>query len=117
VQKRAITQLKTDVIVNDTIVPLNAFTQNYIGNVLRSIVASLGHSSRDVAVHIDGSELCIYTEKGELPLLKDFARKLVESTVKGLVSPLKGVFWLQSLTVATKDVSGESAISEQGQKT
>jgi len=108
--------LKTDVIVNDTIVLLNEFTRNYIGNVLRSIVASLGHSSKDVAVHIDGNGLCIYTEEGELPLLKDFARMLVESTVKGLVSPLRGVFWLQSLTVTIKDVSGEAAVSEQGQK-
>lgn len=115
-QKRDITQLKTDVIVNDTIVPLNEFTQNYIGNVLRSIVASLGHPSRDVAVHIYGNGLYIYTEEGELPLLKDFARMLVESTVKGLVSPLKGVFWLQGLTITTKDISGESTVSEQGQK-
>lgn len=113
-QKKDITQLKTDVIVNDTIVPLNEFTQNYIGNVLRSIVASLGHSSKDVAVHIDNTGLSIYTEAGELPLLKDFARLLVESTVKGLISPLKGVFWLQNLSVMTKDVSGESAVSEQG---
>lgn len=114
-QKRDITQLKTDVIVNDTIIPLNEFTQNYIGNVLRSIVESIGHASKDVAVHIDGGDLSIYTEKGELPLLKDFARQLVESTVKGMVSPLRGVFWFQSLIVSTRLGSRETAASEQGQ--
>jgi len=107
--------LKTDVIVNDTIVPMNEFTQNYIGNVLLGIVKSLGYTCTDVAVHIDGNGLSIYTEKGELPLLKDFARLLVESTIKGMVSPLRGVFWLQSLIVTTRVAADEVAVSEQMQ--
>ncbi|MBI5076733.1 MAG: hypothetical protein HZB62_16430 [Nitrospirae bacterium] len=109
----AITRWQTDVIVNDTIVPVNEFTQNYIGNVLLGIAMSLGHTCRDVAVHIDGNGLSIYTEKGELPLLKDFARLLVESTLKGMVSPLRGVFWLQSLIVTTKVAADKVTVSER----
>ncbi|MBI5846916.1 MAG: hypothetical protein HZB31_03055 [Nitrospirae bacterium] len=111
--KSAITRLKTNVVVNDAIIPMNEFTQNYIGNVILGIVKSLGHSCGDVTVHIDKSGFFIYSEKGELPLLKDFARLLVESTIKGMISPLKGVFWLQSLIVTTRIVSEEAAASER----
>lgn len=103
-------QLQTSLLVNDYIIPLNGFTQNYIGNVLRGIVLSLGHNSKDITIHIDQTGLRIYTEKGEVPLLKDFARLLVESTIKGVLSPLKGVFWLQRITIACKDVSEKSSV-------
>jgi len=86
-------------------VPLNEFTQSYIGNVLRGIVLSLGYDSRDITIHIDEAELRIYTEKGEVPLLKDFTRLLIESTIKGILSPLKGVFWLQRITIASKNAA------------
>lgn len=112
--REGVFQLRTSVIVNDTIIPLNGFTQNYIGNVLRSIAVSLGHPSKAVAVHIDRTGLCIYTEEGELPLLKDFAGLLVENTVKGLISSLRGVSWFQSLTVTTEAVSEELTGQEHG---
>lgn len=95
------TRLKTELLVNDSTVPLNEFTQNYIGNLLRGIALSLGHDSRDIKVQIDHSELTINTENGEIPILKDFARSLIESTIKGVLSPLKGIFWLQKITIIT----------------
>lgn len=103
-QKGVIIQLKTNLIVNDYVVPLNEFTQNYIGNVLRGVVLSLGYDSKDVIVNIDGSELNITTDKGDIPLLKGFTRLLIESTIKGILSPLKGVIWLQKITISCKEI-------------
>lgn len=103
--------MKTSLLVNDSIVPLNEFIQNYMGNVLRGIVLSLGYDSRDITVYIDEAELRIYTEKGEIPLLKDFTRLLVESTIKGVLSPLKGIFWLQRITIVSKDITLSSVQS------
>lgn len=99
------TILKTNLLVNDCVVPLNEFTQNYIGNVLKGVALSLGYDSRDIKVHIDKEEFHIYTENGEIPIIKDFARSLIEGTIKGILSPLKGVFWLQRITIASKDAS------------
>lgn len=104
-QREDIIPLKTSLLVNDYVVPLNEFTQNYIGNVLRGIVISLGYDSRDITLLIDQAGLRIYTEQGEVPLLKDFTRLLITSTVKGILSPLKGVFWLQRINITCKDVS------------
>lgn len=92
-------------LVNDYVIQLNEFTQDYIGNILRGIVLSLGQDSRDITVYIDKTELHIYTENGEIQIMKDFARSLIESTIKGILSPLKGVFWLERITITSKETS------------
>ena len=96
---------KTELCVSDHIVPLNEFTQTYIGNVLRGIVLSLGYDSKDITAHLNDAGLHIYIKNSEIPILKDFARLLIESTIKGVLSPLKGVFWLQEITVTTKNAN------------
>lgn len=95
--------MKANLVVNDYIVPLNDFTQNYIGNVLKGIVFALGHDSSRVTVNIDGTDLYIKTDKGDLSIMKDFTRLLIESTIKGVLSPLKGVIWLQRITITCKE--------------
>ncbi len=97
-----ITQLKTSLLVNNNIVPLNDFTQKYITNVLYAAAISFGVDSNTVTVCVDSDEFHIYTEKGEIDISKkDFARQLIESTVKGILSPLKGIFWLQKITITS----------------
>ncbi len=96
--------MKTNLIVNNYVVPLNEFTQNYIGNVLRGVVLSLGHDSKHFTIDIDGSEINISTENRDLPILKDFTKLLIESTIKGVLSPLKGVIWLQKITISCKEI-------------
>ncbi|GAB4413253.1 MAG: hypothetical protein OHK0032_09340 [Thermodesulfovibrionales bacterium] len=92
--------MKTSLMVNNNIVPLNDFTQNYIAGVLCAIAHTLGDDSKKVTMRIEPEEIHIYTENGELDIKKDFAKGLIESTVKGILSPLKGVFWSQNITIA-----------------
>ncbi len=96
-----ITPLKTSLMVNDYVVPLNDFMQDYIANILCAIANSFGMSPNSVTVCVDSEDFHVYTEKGEIDISKkDFARQLIESTVKGMLSPLKGIFWLQKITIS-----------------
>ena len=92
--------MKTSLTVNNNIVPLNDFTQNYIVSILCAIEHTFGDDSRTVTMRIEHEEFHIYTENGELDIKKDFAKMLIESTVKGILSPLKGAFWSQNITIA-----------------
>ena len=92
--------MKTSLTVNNNIVPLNDFTQNYIASVLCAIAHTFGDDSRTVTMRIEPEEFHIYTENGELDVKKDFAKMPTESTIKGILSPLKGVFWSQNITIA-----------------
>ncbi len=67
-----ITPLKTQLLVNDASVPLNEFTQSYIGNILKGIVRALGENGRNVSIYIESDSLRIYTENGEVELKKEF---------------------------------------------
>ncbi len=89
-------------MVNDYVVPLNKFTQNYIGNILRAIALSLGRQTEEITVYIDQEEVRILTEAGEIPIMKDFAKSIVTSTIKGVLSPLKGIFWLQRISITSR---------------
>lgn len=111
-QAEVIIPLKANLVVNDYIVPLNDFTQNYIGNVMKGIVRSLGHDSKEVTVDIDKSALHISTEKGDVPIVKDFTKLLVESTIKGILSPLKGIIWLQRITIKCMDSETHENITD-----
>ncbi|MEK6671938.1 MAG: hypothetical protein AABY42_00490 [Nitrospirota bacterium] len=91
--------MKTSLAVNDNSIPLNDFTQDYIGNVMMGIAVSLGHSSNAITLDINGTDLSLKTGKGDVIILKDFAKMLIESTIKGILSPLNGVLWLQRITI------------------
>lgn len=94
------TPLKTSLMVNNHVIPLNDFMQGYIANILCAIANSFGISPNSVTVCVDSEDFHIYTEKGEIDISKrDFVKQLIESTVKGMLSPLKGIFWLQKITI------------------
>ncbi len=97
------TNLKTTLVVNDTVIPLNHFTEQYIGNILKSISISLGYDAKKVNIYIDSDELRIYADECEVPVRKDFVRLIVESTIKGVLSPLKGVFWFERISICTEE--------------
>lgn len=103
--------MQTTLLVNDQVIPLNDFTQNYLGNVIKGIVTALGQDSENIMLYIDESGLKIYTEAGEVPLVKDFAKLLIESTVKGVLSPLKGIFWLGRVSISCKKVKGRISMT------
>lgn len=92
--------LKTSLMVNNNIIPLNDFMQDYIANILCAITKSFNVSCSNVTICTDNDEFHIYTELGEIDMSKKvFARQLVESTVKGMLSPLKGILWFQKITI------------------
>lgn len=95
--------MNASLLVNNTAIPLDNFTRDYIANVLRAIAYSLRIDSTDVTICIKPNELHIYTEKGEVGLIKDFAKQLIENTIKGMLSPLKGVFWLKIITITSME--------------
>jgi hypothetical protein len=85
------------------VIPLNDFNQLYIGNILKGIALSLGHSSKKVSVNVDPDGLNIYSGDTEIPVKKEFVHSIIESTIKGMLSPLKGVFWLEKVTITTTE--------------
>lgn len=100
-----ITKMKTNLLVNNNIIPLNDFTQSYIANILCGIARSLGDDSSNITICIEPEEIHISTEKGELDVKRDFVKQLIQSTIKGMLSPLKGIFWLQNITITSKPES------------
>ena len=98
------TDLKTQLLVNDMVIPLNDFTQLYIGNILRGIATSLGCWGKKISMDIDPQGLNLYSEDTDVQIRKkEFAREIVESTVKGMLSPLHGVVWLGKVTIITRE--------------
>ncbi len=93
--------MKTQLTVNNIGVPLNDFTQRYIGNILKSIALTLGTESTMITVSIEPDNLRIFADSGEITVKKDFVKQIVESTIKGVLSPLKGIFWLERITITT----------------
>ncbi len=102
VQREVTTRLKTTLFVNDMVVPLNEFTQQYIGKVLAGIADSLGYNGRRINLYIEPAGLTLFADDNEIPIRKDFVRLLIESTIKGVLSPLKGIFWLERITISTE---------------
>jgi hypothetical protein len=106
--------MQTQLSVNDIIIPLNEFTQRYIGSVMMaiaiSLIPSISLSSEGelvgfpdkVCLYIDSENLAITANSEEVPVKKDFSRNIIESTIKGMLSPLKGVVWLERITISTR---------------
>lgn len=91
--------VKTVLICKGNQIQLNAFTQRYIGNVVVAIAKSLGDISNLVTVQIDENFAGIYADGKKIVIEREFAKQLLQSTVRGLLSPLNGVFWDQEITI------------------
>jgi hypothetical protein len=85
------------------VIPLNDFTQLYIGNVLRGIATSLGLPGSRISLNIDQGGLNLFSEEESVPVTKEFARSMVESTVRGMLSSLEGVVWVERITINTRE--------------
>ncbi|MDO8747306.1 MAG: hypothetical protein Q7J70_06570 [Thermodesulfovibrionales bacterium] len=92
--------MKTSLVVNNNSLPFKDLTQNYIASVLCAIAHSLGDDSRNVTTRSEPEDFHAYTDSGELNIKKGFTMMLIESTIKDLLSPLKGVFWSQNIAIA-----------------
>ena len=103
VRKESTTALKTQLLVNNMVVPLDDFTQQYIGNILRGISVSFGHGGKHVSIDINSTGLNLYSEDKDLHLENDFSQAIVESTIKGMLSPLRGVVWVENVVITTRE--------------
>lgn len=95
--------MKTQLLVNDLVIPLNDFTQLYIGNILRGIATSLGCPEERVSINIDADGLNLFAGYSGIQIEQGFTREIVESTVKGMLSPLKGVVWIEKVIITTSE--------------
>lgn len=98
-----ITALKTTLMVNDIVIPLNDLTQAFLGNVLRGMAVSLGGNSNDVGININFNEPTMYSDDRNIEIYDEYMRSMTVSTVRGMLSSIKGVVWLEKVTLTTKD--------------
>lgn len=97
------TGFKTDLMVNDHVIELNNFVQNYIGAVLYGIISVLDAIPGEVVLVMDSMrDVEIYVDNKEVEIRKRFVKDIVGSTVRGLISPLKGVFLLDRVIIRTR---------------
>lgn len=82
--------VKTELYVNDKFISLNPFNQDYVGNILKGIVIALGGSGKKFSLSLDSEELKVLLDGEDVEIRKDFVRLIIENTVKGMVSSLKG---------------------------
>lgn len=107
--------MKTSLSINNNSIPLNEFTQSHISNVLYGIVRSFGIYPETIMVCVDAKGFRVYTDKGEIDISKkDFAKQLIESTIKGALSPLKGIFWMQNIVITSNISEHEPEPAQKG---
>ena len=95
--------MKTQVLVNNMVIPLDDFTQRYIGSVLRGIATSLGLPGSGISLELDPGGLNLFSEEANIPVTTEFARNIVESTIRGMLSPIEGVVWVERITINTRE--------------
>ncbi len=98
-----IAEMKTTLMVNDIVIPLNDFTQVFLGNVLRGMALSVGNRSNDVGFNIDVNDLTLYSDDTNIEIKDESTRLMMVSTVRGMLSSIKGVVWLERVTLNTRE--------------
>lgn len=96
-------KVKTQLMVNETVVQLSEFAQLYVGSILRAIASSLGSSGNKITLDLDDQGLNLYSGDDSVPIGNDFASEIIESTVKGMLSGMKGVVWFEKITIVTHE--------------
>jgi hypothetical protein len=90
--------------IKEKTIPLNEFTQKYIGNVINGIVSALGVEGNEYRIFIDGRRLVIFVDDTEVPLKKEFPRLIIRGTIKAMLSPLKGIAFFEDIMVVVKSL-------------
>lgn len=104
--------MRASLLVNNTIIPLNDFVQDYVANILFAIAKSFGNTPSNVIININPDGIRIFTDSEEMSFKGDFAKQMIENTIKGMLSPLKGVFWQQNITITAKENNTFAFLSE-----
>ncbi len=85
------------------VIPLNDFNQMYIGNVLRGIASSLGHSGNKLSICLDRGGCVLQSEDRDVEIDNEFCSEIVKGTVRGMLSSLQGIFWHEKVTIITDE--------------
>ena len=90
-------------MVNDIVIPLDDFTQAFLCNVLRGMAVTLGSRSSDVGFNIDINELTLCSDDSNIEVKDEFMRLMIVGTIRGMLSSIKGVVWLEKVTLTTRE--------------
>ncbi len=95
-------------LVNDQPVELDYFIQSYIDHTTRGILAALEGTGQfdsitDAQVSVQGKEVAITVSAKTIPA-NSFVSNLVRSTIVGMVSSLKRVATVDTLTIRIEKV-------------
>lgn len=94
--------LKTELLCNNHSVKLNNFTQKYIADIVASIAKSLGSEPEEVILIVGENGVSVKCDDKQLKMEKDFVGNLILNTVKGMLSPLKGILWGRDIIITVK---------------
>lgn len=98
-----ITNMKTQLLINDIIIPLSEFSQIYLGYILRAIAASLGYSGKKFSINIDDDGCILHSDDLDVAIDDEFRNEIVKGTIRGMLSSLKGIFWYEKVTITTSE--------------
>lgn len=91
--------MNTNLTINDTVIPLNNFTQDCMGNIIRGIVTSLGVNARNIQLLINKESLLIMADCKDVAIKEEFAYYMIKSTVKGMVSSFEDIPWFETISL------------------
>jgi hypothetical protein len=93
--------MKTQLLINDMVIPLSEFSQTYVGNILRAIAASLGYPHTECSINIDRDGCRLHSDDLDIEIDDEHYTEIVRGTVRGMLSSLKGICWYDNVTITT----------------
>ncbi len=85
------------------VIPLDDFNQMYIGNILKGIATTLGHSGHKFSISLDRGGCFMRSDNRDVEIENECCSEIVKGTVRGMLSSLKGVFWHEKVTIITDE--------------
>jgi len=78
--------------VNHQPIDMIPFVEEYVANVAEAVVQSLrgAAATEELLLLVENGAVTVHQNGGELPV-NEFVTAIIQSTVLGMVSPLKGV--------------------------
>ncbi len=92
--------MNTNLIVNNTIVPLDELTQNYMGNVLKGIAASLGVNGSEINLLINKETLYISADCEDVIIDEYCMHYLIKCTIKGMISSFEDIPCFETISMS-----------------
>ena len=95
--------MNTLLTINDTAIPLNNFTQEYMGNIVRGIVTSLGVNGSNIQLLINREVLLIMADCEDVTIREEAAHYMIKSTVKEMLSSFKDIPSVETISMTVTE--------------